>query len=69
MDEHRDENERFDVTILGGGLAGLTLARQLLQQDAELRILILERRSFPVPEGAYKVGESTVDTCASKTAC
>ena len=51
----------YDVTILGGGLAGLTLARQILQQRCETRILILEKRKFPVPEGAYKVGESTVE--------
>lgn len=51
----------YDVTILGGGLAGLTLARQILQKRCETRILILEKRDFPVPEGAYKVGESTVE--------
>ena len=54
----------FDVTILGGGLAGLTLARQLRNQQPELRILILERRPFPVPEGAFKVGESTIEVGA-----
>jgi 2-polyprenyl-6-methoxyphenol hydroxylase-like FAD-dependent oxidoreductase len=51
----------FDVAILGGGLAGLTLARQLLKQDDELRIAILEKRKHPVDEAAFKVGESTVE--------
>ena len=53
-----------DVTILGGGLAGLTLANQLQQSVPTARILILERREFPVPEGAFKVGESTIEVGA-----
>ena len=53
--------ETRDVLILGGGLAGLTLALQLQQQDAALSIRVIERRSHPVPEAAFKVGESTVE--------
>lgn len=53
--------QTYDVTILGGGLAGLTLARQLLLKNPELSIAILERKAFPVPEIAHKVGESTVE--------
>lgn len=51
----------FDVVILGGGLASLTLTKQLLSARPETQVLILEKRSFPVAEGAYKVGESTVE--------
>jgi len=54
----------YDVTILGGGLSGLTLATQLAKQDPSMQILVLERRSFPVNEGAYKVGESTIEVGA-----
>ncbi|MGO1719601.1 MAG: NAD(P)/FAD-dependent oxidoreductase [Luteimonas sp.] len=50
-----------DVLILGGGLAGLTLALQLHQRNAGLRISIIERRAHPVREAAHKVGESTVE--------
>lgn len=50
-----------DVAILGGGLAGLTLALQLRRQDAALRIVVLERHRHPVREAAFKVGESTVE--------
>jgi flavin-dependent dehydrogenase len=50
-----------DVVIVGGGLAGLTLALQLRQQDAALRIVVLERHRHPVREAAFKVGESTVE--------
>ncbi|MEL7499890.1 MAG: tryptophan 7-halogenase [Planctomycetota bacterium] len=53
--------ETFDVTILGGGLAGLTLARQLLMKHPGLRIAVVEKRQFPVSETTHKVGESTVE--------
>ncbi|MDP1565416.1 MAG: tryptophan 7-halogenase [Polaromonas sp.] len=49
------------VLILGGGLAGLSLALQLRQRFAELDIVVLERRAHPVPLAAHKVGESTVE--------
>ncbi len=52
---------RHDVLILGGGLAGLTLALQLKRQDPTLDIAVIERRAHPVPEAAHKVGESTVE--------
>jgi flavin-dependent dehydrogenase len=54
-----DANDR--VVILGGGLAGLTLALQLRQRFADLEIVVLERRTHPVPHAAHKVGESTVE--------
>ena len=46
---------------MGGGLAGLTLALQLRRQDPTLSIRVIERRAHPVPEAAFKVGESTVE--------
>jgi 2-polyprenyl-6-methoxyphenol hydroxylase-like FAD-dependent oxidoreductase len=53
-----------DVAILGGGLAGLTLALQLRQRDPALDVLVLERNAHPVAEAAFKVGESTVEVGA-----
>ena len=53
-----------DVVILGGGLAGLTLALQLKQRLPDLDVLVLERRTHPVPEAAHKVGESSVEIAA-----
>jgi flavin-dependent dehydrogenase len=53
-----------DVVVLGGGAAGLTLALQLREAAPSARILVLERESFPVPEVAHKVGESTVEIAA-----
>ncbi|MEN9559912.1 MAG: hypothetical protein RLZZ502_1123 [Pseudomonadota bacterium] len=50
-----------DVSILGGGLAGPTLALQLQKTCPELSIAVVERRKHPVPEAAHKVGESTVE--------
>jgi flavin-dependent dehydrogenase len=50
-----------DIIILGGGLAGLTLALQVRQQCPQAAITVLERRRHPVPVSAHKVGESTVE--------
>lgn len=50
-----------DVAILGGGLAGLTLAIQLRQRNPQIDVTVIERRAHPVREAAFKVGESTVE--------
>jgi flavin-dependent dehydrogenase len=56
--------ERYDLVICGGGIAGLSLARQIQLSRADLSILILERLPRPLPEAAFKVGESTIETGA-----
>ncbi|HEY2591748.1 MAG TPA: NAD(P)/FAD-dependent oxidoreductase, partial [Steroidobacteraceae bacterium] len=53
--------ERTDVLIVGGGLAGLTLALQLKRRLPALDIVVLERRKHPVPAATHKVGESSVE--------
>jgi len=57
----RQAPDHYDVAILGGGLAGGCLARQLRLEAPELRLLVAERRRHPVPEAAFKVGESSVE--------
>ncbi|HYG62815.1 MAG TPA: hypothetical protein VEL74_09560 [Thermoanaerobaculia bacterium] len=48
-----------DVLILGAGLAGVCLARQILLADPEKRIIMVDRRS-DLPPTKQKVGEATV---------
>jgi flavin-dependent dehydrogenase len=55
---------RFDVVILGGGLAGLTLALHLTQERPGTSILVIEKKQHPVAEAAHKVGESSVEVGA-----
>ncbi len=52
---------RSDVTIVGGGLAGLTLALHLKSALPTLDVVVIERREYPVPETTFKVGESLVE--------
>jgi len=57
-------SDHYDVAILGGGIAGLTLALQLKKARPATRILVVEKQEHPVPEAAHKVGESTVEIAA-----
>ncbi len=49
----------YDVVIIGAGLAGLSLARQLLLNGERVSILQLEKRAS-LPQVGQKVGEATV---------
>ncbi|MBD3763940.1 MAG: tryptophan 7-halogenase [Rhodobacterales bacterium] len=51
----------FDVIICGGGMAGLTLARQLRREQPRARVAVVDRLTRPLPEAAFKIGESTVE--------
>jgi flavin-dependent dehydrogenase len=56
----RPAAEHYDVAILGGGLAGLTLSIQIKLARPQTRVVVLEAREGPAPLAAFKVGESTV---------
>jgi len=56
--------DHYDVVILGGGMAGLTLALQIKQARPATRLLVLEKQKHPLPEAAHKVGESTLEIVA-----
>lgn len=51
----------YDVVILGGGLAGLTLALSIKQKDTSISVAVLESRKGDASTAAHKVGESTVE--------
>ena len=53
--------QSHDVAIIGGGLAGLTLALQLRRAEPDLSVIVLERSKLPPPLASHKVGESTVE--------
>src|SRR5262245_12167400 len=55
-------HDDYDVVILGAGLAGLALARQLLL-SSDKRVLLLDKRP-QVPSPRQKYGESTVQVGA-----
>ena len=56
-----DAVQSFDVTILGGGLAGLCLARQLRREAPQLSVAVVEKTTRPLPDATHKVGESSVE--------
>jgi 2-polyprenyl-6-methoxyphenol hydroxylase-like FAD-dependent oxidoreductase len=49
---------------MGGGIAGLALACQLKSNDPSFTIAVAEKATYPVPETAHKVGESTLPIAA-----
>lgn len=51
----------YDVIILGGGLAGLSLSIQLKREKPDISILVIEKQANAAPTAAHKVGESTVE--------
>jgi flavin-dependent dehydrogenase len=50
-----------DVIVLGGGLAGLSAALQIKQERPRTRVVCVEKHTYPVPEAAFKVGESAAE--------
>ena len=55
------ERLSLDVAIIGGGLAGSLLARQLRRTLPQLRVGVFEKTT----ESSYKVGESTVEIASN----
>ncbi len=54
----------YDVAIIGGGVAALTLALEILRARPQTRLLVVEPNPYPAPEITHTVGESTVEISA-----
>ena len=53
-----------DVSIIGGGIAALTLALEIRRARPTTRVLVIEPNAYPAPEITHTVGESTVEVSA-----
>lgn len=53
--------EEYDIVVMGGGLAGSTVAIQLHRACPDAAILVVNSNRYPAPEAAHKVGESSVE--------
>lgn len=62
--EHQTMRTEYDVVICGGGLAGLTLARQLALEVPDAQVLVIEGPGDKRYTSAINVGESTVEISA-----
>lgn len=56
--------DQYDLVICGGGIAGLCLARQLSMASPNIDIMVIDQLTRPLPDAAFKVGESTIETGA-----
>ena len=56
--------KKVDVLICGGGFAGLTLALQIRRETPEATVAVIDKLKRPLPEAAFKIGESTVELAA-----
>ena len=59
-----DDHETYDVVVCGGGLAGLSLSRQIKLKHPRVSLIVIDRLSRPLPVATLKVGESTVEVGA-----
>lgn len=61
MQNQPHDKDYFDVVVCGAGLAGLSLARQLQLEQPGVSVALLDPHTRPLPEAAWKVGESSVE--------
>ncbi|MFV8054058.1 NAD(P)/FAD-dependent oxidoreductase [Mycobacterium sp. 48b] len=59
-----DRAADHDVTIIGGGVAALTLALDIRRTRPTTRVLVIEPNAYPLSEITHTVGESTVEVSA-----
>lgn len=63
-DPKKTHEMECEVAIIGAGLAGACIAKQIKLKRAKTKIVVLESNNYPQPIAAHKVGESTVEVGA-----
>lgn len=64
MASTNDLQAEYDVIICGAGIAGLTLARQVMKEMPDVSLLVIEGLGDKTRTSAIQVGESTVEISA-----
>nr|WP_205873657.1 lycopene cyclase family protein [Mycobacterium gordonae] len=64
LSDSEDRSCEYDVAIVGGGVAALTLALEIHRARPQTRLLVIEPNPHPAPEITHTVGESTVEISA-----
>ncbi|MET0474766.1 MAG: tryptophan 7-halogenase [Mycobacterium sp.] len=59
-----DSTTDHDVTVVGGGIAAMTLALEIRRARPATRVMVIEPNAYPVAEITHTVGESTVEVSA-----
>lgn len=64
MTPNPSDPDSYDLAVIGGGFAGLCLARHVILARPGTRVVVIDRRALPGPASRRGVGESTSELAA-----